>query len=74
MQSVNIMFDQNVKNKKKDADVLITPAVGDVAMLDFSQKKRCMEAGIAAARQAVPAIRERLAAWRPPVATAKSGS
>ena len=51
LQSVNIMFSENVGFRKKDADVLITPAVGSVAMLDFTQKKRCMQAGIEARRR-----------------------
>jgi NTE family protein len=57
IQAVNIMFDENVSLKKKEADVLIKPAVGDVAMLDFTQKKRCMQAGITATQKALPAIR-----------------
>ncbi len=63
IQAVNIMFDENVKSKKKDADVLISPAVGDVAMLDFTQKKRCMQAGIAATEKAMPEIRQKIEAW-----------
>jgi NTE family protein len=57
------MFNENVKYKKKDADVLITPAVGDVGMLDFTQKKRCMQAGIAAAQKAMPEIRNKIEEW-----------
>ncbi len=64
LQAINIMFALNVEHAKKDADVLIQPKVGDVAMLDFSQKKRCMEAGIAAAREAVPRIRQAIADWQ----------
>lgn len=45
------------------ADVLVSPKVGDVAMLDFTQKKRCMQAGIEAARAAAPAIRQAMEAW-----------
>ena len=63
IQSANIMFNENVKYRKKDADVLITPAVGDVGMLDFTQKKRCMQAGIAATQKAMPEIREKIEAW-----------
>ncbi len=63
MQAVNIMFDENVKNKKKDADILISPAVGDVAMLDFTQKKRCMQAGMDAAQKAIPEIRKKIEEW-----------
>ena len=64
LQAANIMFALNVEHSKKDADVLVQPRVGDVAMLDFSQKKRCMEAGIAAAREAVPRIRQAIADWQ----------
>ncbi len=64
LQAANIMFALNVEHSKKDADVLVQPRVGDVAMLDFTQKKRCMEAGIAAARDAVPRIRKAIADWQ----------
>jgi NTE family protein len=63
IQSVNIMFKENVATRKKDADVLIAPAVGNVGMLDFTEKKRCMQAGIDAARLAVPEIRGKLETW-----------
>lgn len=63
MQSVNIMFNENVGFHKKDADILISPAVGNVAMLDFTQKKRCMQAGIEAAQKAMPEIKEKIAEW-----------
>jgi NTE family protein len=63
LQAVNIMFNENIKNKKKDADVLISPAVGDVAMLDFTQKKRCMQAGIDATEKAIPDIRKKIEEW-----------
>ncbi|HEY6001574.1 MAG TPA: patatin-like phospholipase family protein [Anaeromyxobacter sp.] len=63
IQATNIMFALNVEHSKKDADVLIAPAVGDVAMLDFTQKKRCMQAGIEAARLAAPGIRRAVDAW-----------
>lgn len=62
-QSVNIMFNENVKYKKKDADILISPAVGDISMLDFTQKKRCMLAGIDAAQKAMPEIRRKIEEW-----------
>ncbi len=63
LQAVTIIMNENANQKKKDADVLITPAVGDVAMLDFTQKKRCMQAGIEAARRAVPEIRKKIEEW-----------
>ena len=64
LQAANIMFSLNVERSKRDADVLITPAVGDVGMLDFSQKRRCVRAGAEAARRAIPAIRQAIAAWQ----------
>ncbi len=63
LQAVNIMFNENVVYKKKDADVLIVPAVGDVGMLDFTQKKRCMQAGIEATQKAMPDIKKKIEEW-----------
>jgi NTE family protein len=64
LQSANIMFALNVEHSKRGADVLITPNVGGVAMLDFTQKKRCMQAGMDAARAALPGIRAAIADWQ----------
>ena len=64
LQATNIMFAVNVERLKKDADVLVSPAVGDVGMLDFSQKKRCVQAGIEAARRAVPQMRAAIERWK----------
>jgi NTE family protein len=72
LQSVNIMFSQNVAYRKKEADVLITPAVEAISMFDFTRKKHCMEAGIEAARKAMPEIRERIEAWERDAPQAKS--
>jgi NTE family protein len=63
LQSVNIMFKENVDYRKKNADILISPAVGNVAMLDFTEKKRCMQAGIDAARDAVAEIKSKIENW-----------
>ena len=64
LQATSIMFALNVEHAKKDADVLITPAgIGDVGMLDFTQKKRCMQAGIEATQKAMPNIRKVIDAW-----------
>jgi len=63
LQAVTIMSSENVKYTRKNADVLITPAVGDVGMLDFSQKKRCMQAGIEAAQKAMPDIKKKIEEW-----------
>jgi NTE family protein len=51
--------------------VLISPAIGDVGTLDFTQKKRCMAAGIVAAQQSMPAIRQAIDKW---VAARTSGT
>ncbi len=63
LQATNIMFARNAAHARRDADVLIAPPIGDVAMLDFSQKKRCMQAGIEAARAAIPEIRAAIDRW-----------
>ena len=72
IQSANIMFNENVKYKKKDADVLIAPSIGDVGMLDFTQKKRCMQAGIDAAQKALPDIRKAIQVWEAKTASRKT--
>lgn len=64
IQSVNIMAAENVRRRKLEADVVISPAVGNVGMMDFSQKKLCMQAGIEAAQRAMPEIRRKIEAWR----------
>lgn len=63
LQAVNIMFKENSGQKKLAADVLITPDVGGVAMMDFTQKKRSMQAGIDATQRAMPAIRQAIDDW-----------
>ena len=63
LQAVNIMFNDNVAFRKKDADVLISPAVGNVGMLDFTQKKRVMQAGMEATQKALPEIRSKVEDW-----------
>ncbi len=64
LQAVHIMFSENVGARRRDADILIAPAVGTVAMMDFTQKKRLMQAGVEAGQQAAPAIRAAVEAWR----------
>ena len=63
LQSVTIMCAENAKSKKKEADVLISPKVGDVGMLDFTQKKRCMQAGIEATQKMMPEIKAKIEEW-----------
>ncbi len=61
-QALTIMAGEIARCRASEADVVITPDVGDVAYNDFSQKKRLIEAGMAAAREAIPAIRAAIAA------------
>jgi len=63
LQAITIMGAENAKVKKKDADVLISPKVGDVGMLDFTQKKRCMLAGIEATQKMMPDIKAKIEEW-----------
>jgi NTE family protein len=64
LQATNIMFALNVEQSKKGADILITPmGIGDIGMLDFTQKKRCMQAGIQATQAAIPNIRKAINVW-----------
>lgn len=58
MQSINIMGRELVIYKSRGYDVLIEPNVGDVGTADFTQKKRLMDAGIQATKQAMPKIRK----------------
>jgi NTE family protein len=60
LQSINIMSRKIDSYKEKDADILISPQVGDVGMMDFSHKKRCMISGMEAARDAIPEIKRLL--------------
>ena len=62
-QAVSIMSAVIASHARRGADVLITPAVGNVGMLDFTQKKRCIELGIEAGRTAAPSIRKAIDAW-----------
>jgi NTE family protein len=64
LQATNIMFALNVEQSKKAADILIVPAgIGGVGMLDFTQKKRCMQAGIEATKKAIPEIHKAIEGW-----------
>lgn len=67
LQAIAIMSNKIDSYKIKEADVLISPEVSDVGTMDFTQKKRCMEAGIAAAKEAIPEINKLLEAFNTPV-------
>ena len=64
LQATNIMFAVNVANQRGAADVLVSPKVGGIGMLDFTQRKQAMDAGIVAAREAMPRIRDAVARWK----------
>ncbi len=61
-QSVTIMSAEIGRLRAREADVVVTPDVGDVAYDDFTQKKRLITAGEDAARRALPQIRAAIAA------------
>lgn len=67
LQAIAIMSNKIDSYKLKEADVLITPEVGDVSTMDFTQKKYCMEKGIEAAQEAIPEIKRLLEAFNTPV-------
>jgi len=54
--SVTIMSGEIARLRAREADVVISPKVGDIAYDDFTKKKELIEAGEAAAREALPAI------------------
>jgi NTE family protein len=62
LHAVTVMAAEIGRCGLKDADVVITPNVGNVAYDDFGAKKRLIEAGAAATREALPKIREIIAA------------
>ncbi len=64
LQTTNIMCAESMKHLRGNADVVIAPKVGGVGMLDFSKKKQTMQAGIEAARAAMPRIRAAIDAWK----------
>jgi NTE family protein len=64
LQTTNIMCAESMTHLRGNADVVITPRVGGVGMLDFSKKKATMQAGIDAARAAMPKIRAAIEAWK----------
>jgi len=63
LQSVNIMMGEMAKYQVKLADVVVTPAIGDVGTMDFTQKKRCMQAGIQAADAQMLALKQAIAKY-----------
>jgi len=64
IQALNIAGTEMRRRHAEQADVLISPDVSEVGTFDFGQKELCLKNGIAAARAAIPRIREVLAAHR----------
>ncbi|HUK55905.1 MAG TPA: patatin-like phospholipase family protein [Nitrospiria bacterium] len=64
IQALSISGAEMRRRHALEADVLIHPDVNGVGAFDFAQKERCVEAGAAAAREALPRIREVLSARR----------
>jgi NTE family protein len=58
LHAVTVMSAEIGRCGAQAADVVITPDVGNIAYDDFNQKKRLIEAGAKATRDALPKIRE----------------
>lgn len=56
-QSISVMMRESSRSKLACADVVIEPDTRGISMFDFTQKKRLMEDGIRAAREAMPKIK-----------------
>lgn len=67
LRAVNIVVHAEVEAARRDADVLLTPEVGDVGFIDFDKKPQAIAAGIESARAALPRIRAAIAGWQPGV-------
>jgi NTE family protein len=64
IQALNISGAEMRRRHAQEADVLIRPDVNGVGAFDFTLKQRCVESGATAAREALPRIRDVLAAHR----------
>ena len=60
--AITVMAAEIGRLRAREADVVITPNVGDTAYDDFSRKKQLIEAGEAAAIAALPQIKAAIAA------------
>ncbi|HEY6100150.1 MAG TPA: patatin-like phospholipase family protein, partial [Anaeromyxobacter sp.] len=64
LRAVNILANEGVEQAAREADVLVSPAVGELGLMDFGAKGKAIAAGQLAAREALPRIREALARVR----------
>jgi NTE family protein len=63
LRAVNIVVHGEVEQARRDADVLLTPDVGEVGFIDFDRKDEAIAAGAESARAALPQVRAAIAAW-----------
>jgi NTE family protein len=64
LRAVSLAANAEVDAARREADVLLTPDVGAIGLLEFDRKGEAVAAGAAAARAALPRIREAVAGWR----------
>jgi len=62
IDAITVMAAEIGRLRAREADVVITPNVGDTAYDDFSRKKQLIEAGESAALAALPQIKAAIAA------------
>ena len=60
VQSVFLMARRAAGGKLKSADVVIRPKLGSAGLMDFTRKKELVALGMAAAEEALPALRARI--------------
>lgn len=63
-QSISLMMRESSRSKLACADVVVEPDTRGISMFDFTQKKRLMEGGIKATREAIPKIKALIAQYR----------
>jgi NTE family protein len=63
LQAVNVVVHAEVERSRRDADVLVAPAVGGIGFIEFDRKAEAIAAGIAAGRAALPRIQAALAGY-----------
>jgi NTE family protein len=56
-QALYIQGEVISQEQLKQSDVLILPKVGEISAMELWRSKECMEAGVAAAREALPRLR-----------------
>jgi NTE family protein len=64
-QTKKILVNKTLKHTLKETDILVRPALGDMAFDDFSaeQKLKARRAGVEVTRKAIPEIRKKIKVW-----------